>query len=132
MVLEAVYEPDFLDCSYGFRPGRFAHQALEVLREGVMTMGGGWVLEVDIRPPARRIRRSSTTSTAAPPAPRSSPLRANVGTMTFTLETAPAGCAPGWVPALTPATSAAVGQPRGADSRPRVMRCVVTERPAGW
>src|SRR3989475_7977062 len=49
MMLEAVYEQDFLDCSYGFRPGRSAHQALEVLREGVMTMGGGWVLEVDIR-----------------------------------------------------------------------------------
>jgi group II intron reverse transcriptase/maturase len=49
MVLEAVYEQDFLDCSYGFRPGRSAHQALEVLREGVMTMGGGWVLEVDIQ-----------------------------------------------------------------------------------
>ena len=29
MVLEAVYEQDFLDCSYGFRPGRSAHQALE-------------------------------------------------------------------------------------------------------
>ena len=28
MVLEAVYEQDFLDCSYGFRPGRSAHQAL--------------------------------------------------------------------------------------------------------
>ena len=49
MVLEAVYEQDFLDCSYGFRPGRSAHQALEVLRERLMTMGGGWVLEVDIR-----------------------------------------------------------------------------------
>ena len=49
MVLEAVYEQDFLACSYGFRPGRSAHQALEVLREGLMTMGGGWVLEVDIR-----------------------------------------------------------------------------------
>ena len=49
MVLEAVYEQDFLDCSYGFRPGRSAHQALGVLREGLMTMGGGWVLAVDIR-----------------------------------------------------------------------------------
>ena len=29
MVLEAVYEQDFLDCSYGFRPGRSAHQALD-------------------------------------------------------------------------------------------------------
>ena len=31
MVLEAVYEQDFLDCSYGFRPGRSAHQALDAL-----------------------------------------------------------------------------------------------------
>jgi group II intron reverse transcriptase/maturase len=49
MVLEAVYEQDFLACSYGFRPGRSAHQALAVLREGLMAMGGGWVLEVDLR-----------------------------------------------------------------------------------
>ena len=49
MVLEAVYEQDFLDCSYGFRPGRSAHQALRDLRQGLMAMGGGWVLEVDIR-----------------------------------------------------------------------------------
>jgi group II intron reverse transcriptase/maturase len=49
MVLEAVYEQSFLDCSYGFRPKRSAHQALEVLRETLMTMKGGWVLEVDIR-----------------------------------------------------------------------------------
>jgi group II intron reverse transcriptase/maturase len=49
MVLEAVYEQDFLDCSYGFRPGRSAHQALGAIREPLMTMGGGWVLEVDIR-----------------------------------------------------------------------------------
>src|SRR5271163_4624150 len=31
MVLEAVYEQNFLDCSYGFRPGRSAHQALDAL-----------------------------------------------------------------------------------------------------
>ena len=48
MVLEAVYEQDFLDCSYGFRPGRSAHRALEALRSEAMRMGGGWVLEVDI------------------------------------------------------------------------------------
>ena len=40
MVLEAVYEQDFLDCSYGFRPGRSAHQALEALWERLMEMGG--------------------------------------------------------------------------------------------
>ena len=49
MVLEPIYEQDFLDCSYGFRPGRSAHQALEALWEQMMEMGGGWVVEVDIR-----------------------------------------------------------------------------------
>ncbi len=49
MVLEAVYEQDFLNCSYGFRPGRSAHQALEVLWQGLMSMNGGWVVEVDIK-----------------------------------------------------------------------------------
>jgi group II intron reverse transcriptase/maturase len=49
MVLESVYEQDFLDCSYGFRPGRSAHQALEALRQRLMEVRGGWILEVDIR-----------------------------------------------------------------------------------
>ena len=49
MILESIYEQDFLPCSFGFRPGRSAHQALEALREGMMEMHGGWVLEVDIR-----------------------------------------------------------------------------------
>ena len=49
MVLEAIYEQDFLDCSYGFRPGRSAHQALGAVDDQLMKWGGGWVLEVDIR-----------------------------------------------------------------------------------
>jgi RNA-directed DNA polymerase len=49
MVLESVYEQDFLDCSYGFRPGRSAHQALGALWQQVMAMGGCWLVEVDIR-----------------------------------------------------------------------------------
>lgn len=49
MALEPLYEQDFLDCSYGSRPGRSAHQALEVLWQQTMQMGGGWILEVDIR-----------------------------------------------------------------------------------
>src|SRR5207249_10834264 len=49
MVLEAVYEQDFLNCSYGFRPNRSAHDALRALRDATMGMGGGWILEVDIR-----------------------------------------------------------------------------------
>jgi RNA-directed DNA polymerase len=49
MVLEAVYEQDFRDCSYGYRPGRSAHQALDALWRQTMATGGGWVVEVDIR-----------------------------------------------------------------------------------
>jgi group II intron reverse transcriptase/maturase len=49
MVLEAIYEQDFKDCSYGFRPGRSAHQALDAIWRQTMKTGGGWVLEVDIR-----------------------------------------------------------------------------------
>src|SRR5512135_694021 len=49
MVLEAVYEQDFMPCSYGFRPGRSGHQALEALRQRLMEVRGGWVVEIDIR-----------------------------------------------------------------------------------
>ena len=48
LVLEAIYEQDFQDCSYGFRPGRSAHQALQDLWIAMMKMGGGWVIELDI------------------------------------------------------------------------------------
>ena len=49
MLLEPIYEQDFHDCSYGFRPGRSAHQALEALWQRTMKSDGGWILEVDIR-----------------------------------------------------------------------------------
>lgn len=49
MVLEAIYEQDFLNCSYGFRPKRSAHQALADVWRQTMNVGGGWVLEIDIR-----------------------------------------------------------------------------------
>jgi group II intron reverse transcriptase/maturase len=48
MILEAVYEQDFLGCSYGFRPNRSAHDALEDLWQCTMRMGGGYILEMDI------------------------------------------------------------------------------------
>jgi group II intron reverse transcriptase/maturase len=57
MLLEAIYEQDFLNCSYGFRPNRSAHQALEAVRDATMPVGGGWVLEVDIRKMFDRIDR---------------------------------------------------------------------------
>lgn len=49
MVLEPIYEQDFLDCSHGFRPKRSAHRALESFWRQMMSMGGGWVVEVDLR-----------------------------------------------------------------------------------
>lgn len=49
MVLEPIYEQDFYRCSYGFRPGRSAHGALKSLWRQTMAMGGGWILDVDIR-----------------------------------------------------------------------------------
>jgi RNA-directed DNA polymerase len=61
MMLEAIYEQDFLPCSYGFRPRRSAHDALNTLRNQLMTMHGGWVLEVDIE----RFTRSTTDSCAS-------------------------------------------------------------------
>jgi group II intron reverse transcriptase/maturase len=48
MALEPVYEQDFHEFSYGFRPGRSAHDALKQLRDGLWSMKGGWVLKVDI------------------------------------------------------------------------------------
>jgi RNA-directed DNA polymerase len=49
MALEPIYEQDFLDCSYGFRPGRSAHMALQAIWQQTMDMGGCWLVEVDIR-----------------------------------------------------------------------------------
>ena len=48
MVLEAVYEQDFLPCSFGFRPGRSAHQAVQFLRTACMSQRLRWVLDIDI------------------------------------------------------------------------------------
>ena len=48
-VLEAVYEPDFLDCSHGYRPGRSGHTALHQVHEGLERRGVRAVVEVDIQ-----------------------------------------------------------------------------------
>lgn len=47
-VLEAIYERDFLDCSYGFRPGRSAHDAVRALTRAVDGGEANWILELDI------------------------------------------------------------------------------------
>lgn len=48
MLLEPLYEEEFLDCSYGFRPKRSAHQALARIQSELTTMGGGWIVDLDI------------------------------------------------------------------------------------
>jgi RNA-directed DNA polymerase len=47
-ILNAIYEQDFLDCSYGFRPGRGQHQALDEVGRVICTRPTGWVLEIDV------------------------------------------------------------------------------------
>jgi RNA-directed DNA polymerase len=48
-VLDAIYEADFLGFSYGFRPGRSPHQALDALYTGLLTRKVNWVLDADVR-----------------------------------------------------------------------------------
>ena len=48
-VLNAIYETDFLGFSYGFRPGRSPHHALDALYTGLLTRKVNWVLDLDIR-----------------------------------------------------------------------------------
>src|SRR6266705_1735866 len=48
-LLNAIYEQDFLDCSYGFRPGRGQRQALDEVGRVICRRPTGWVLEIDIR-----------------------------------------------------------------------------------
>jgi len=56
-VLNAIYETDFLGFSYGFRPGRSQHQALDALVVGIYRRRVNWILDADIRPfPRVRLR----------------------------------------------------------------------------
>ena len=48
-VLNAIYDTDFLGFSYGFRPGRSPHHALDALSVGLLTKKVNWVLDADIR-----------------------------------------------------------------------------------
>jgi RNA-directed DNA polymerase len=49
MLLEEVFEQDFYDCSYGFRPGRSPHKALHAVRELIQRYNISWILDMDIR-----------------------------------------------------------------------------------
>jgi group II intron reverse transcriptase/maturase len=48
-ILEAIYEADFLDCSYGFRPGRDCHQAINAVDKTIMTKPVNHIVEADIK-----------------------------------------------------------------------------------
>ena len=48
-ILQAIWEPEFRDCSYGFRPGRNAHQALARMGEIVTQERTQWIVEADIK-----------------------------------------------------------------------------------
>jgi hypothetical protein len=58
-VLEAIYEEDFVGFSYGFRPGRGQHDALDALHIGILRKRVNWVLDADI--PARGFSVYSST-----------------------------------------------------------------------
>jgi RNA-directed DNA polymerase len=58
-VLQAVYEQDFLDCSYGFRPGRSAHDAIRALHRAADRGALHWVLEADIESFFDRLDRTA-------------------------------------------------------------------------
>ncbi len=49
MLLEPIYEADFLPCSYGFRPKRSAHDALDALRKGIIEQRQRWVIDADLK-----------------------------------------------------------------------------------
>ena len=48
-LMNAIYEQDFLDCSYGFRPGRSQHQALDEVDRVIFARSTEWILEIDIQ-----------------------------------------------------------------------------------
>ncbi|MFC7088204.1 reverse transcriptase domain-containing protein [Halomonas salifodinae] len=49
VLLEPLYEHDFLDCSYGFQAGLSAHQTVKTVWDGLSSMGCDWVIDLDIQ-----------------------------------------------------------------------------------
>ena len=62
MLLEPIYETDFLPCSYGFRRGRSAHDALNALRKGIIEQRQRWVIDADVEKYFDSIRHSHLRS----------------------------------------------------------------------
>jgi retron-type reverse transcriptase len=70
-VLSAIYEVDFLGLSYGFRPGRGQHDALDALTVGIKGRKVNWIVDADISLICRRLPRklygSFSTTLGFPP-----------------------------------------------------------------
>jgi len=62
---DAIYEEDFLGISYGFRPGRGAHDALDALCVGIHSKKVSYILDADIRSFFDEIDRESNSHSAA-------------------------------------------------------------------
>ena len=80
-VLNTIYETDFLGFSYGFRPGRSQHNALDALHVGLLTRKVNWVLDVDIRGFFDAIDHGGTRTRSEQGTPQggsASPLLANI------------------------------------------------------
>jgi len=63
-ILSSIYEQDFLDCSYGFRPGRGCHQALKQLNDQIMFKPVNHIVEADIKGFFDHVDHISTTASA--------------------------------------------------------------------
>jgi RNA-directed DNA polymerase len=61
LVLEPLFEADFCDCSFGFRPERSAHDALEAIRAAVRQGGAGWSTPTSAASSTKSIRRNSSS-----------------------------------------------------------------------
>jgi len=59
MLMEPIYEQDFHDGSYGFRPKRSPHHAMDALWKETTRIGGGLILEVDLRKPPMPVERAT-------------------------------------------------------------------------
>jgi hypothetical protein len=61
-VLNAIYEEDFLGFSYGFRPGRSAHDAMDALVVGIESRKVNFILDADIRSSSTRWTRNGSSA----------------------------------------------------------------------
>jgi hypothetical protein len=62
--MEPIYEQEFYDFSYGFRPGKSAHQCLNRIWKQSMNINGGYIIDMDISKCEPKVRRTFGSTTA--------------------------------------------------------------------